>query len=183
MKIKFLTGFRAPFLTALGMLLLSAGSSVAQVGPDPGCTVGQAWTNQGSVLSDSLGVLNLAYPDVNTTYWEQWINDGPAGAASSALIQGQFPLSRYMSLEIYDGNNDVLYSIHDSNIVPDAGTNNPFVSAGSQGTYTVTIVYGNAPASPAANTLYTGGETEVKVIYRVTYPNTSGTLTGGTTSP
>ena len=178
-------GIRAPFVRALAILSLCATHSMAQQGiaPDPGCSTGQAWTEQNSPLSDGLGVLNLNYGDANVTYWEQWVNAGPPGAISNITIHGQFPLSRYMALSLYDSNDDVLANIHDSNIVPDAGTNNPFVSAGSQGTYTITISYLNAPPNPAANTLYTGGQTQVKVVYRVTYPNSAGTLTGGTTNP
>jgi len=185
MKTTVLPGIRGAFASAVATVLLSATTLMAQaIPPDPGCSVGQAWTEQKSPWSDGLGDLNVAYGDTNVTYWEQWLNSGSPGAASSATIHGQFPLSRYMAVGIYDANEDELYSIHDSNIVPDSGTNNPFVSAGSQGTYTITIAYSNAPPNPAANTLYAGsGVTEVKVIYRVGYPNTSGNLTGGATNP
>ncbi len=173
--------FRARFVAAV---LLTAASSMAQViAPDPGCTVSDAWTEQKNPWTDTVGVTNTTYPDANVTYWIRWLSEGPPGAQSPATIHGQFPASRYMSFSLYDSSDDELDSIHDTNIAPDPGQNNPFQTAGPQGTYTITIVYGTAPAMPAANTLYTGDQTVVKVYYRVYYPDSSGNLTGGTSDP
>jgi|SRR5579872_1503059 len=181
MKMLLLAVIRARFVAAV---LLAAGSSMAQtLGPDPGCTVSEAWSQQSNPWTDILGVHNTNYLDANVNYWIQWLNNGPTGAQSPATIHGQFPASRYMSLSLYDSNLDELASIHDANIAPDPGQNNPFQTAGPQGTYTITIVYGKAPANPAPNTLYTGGQSQVKVLYRIYYPDSPGNQTGGTTNP
>src|ERR1700683_4329380 len=93
-----LPAIRVPFVAALA---LTAASLMAQTtGPDPGCTINDAWTQQESPWTDALGVHNVTYPDVNATYWIRWLNEGPTGAESSSTIHGQFPASRYMSLSI-----------------------------------------------------------------------------------
>jgi hypothetical protein len=111
MKMMPLPVIRMSFAAAV---LLAAGSSIAQtLGPDPGCTVSEAWSQQSNPWTDTLGVHNTNYLDANVNYWIQWLNNGPTGAQSPATIHGQFPASRYMSLSLYDSNLDELASIHD----------------------------------------------------------------------
>jgi len=174
----------------LGMALaLSSQSAKTQTGwglwavADPGCTTSQAWFGQENPASDGTNTRNIAYPEGDTaTYWGTLIT----GALGSTLtINGQFPAARYMAMQTYDSNHNVLSAINDQSINPDAGQNNPF-RAGSTtalGTYTLTVVFGSTPTTPAANTLYTGDLTQVALVYRVYYPNSSSTLTGGTSKP
>ena len=97
-------------------------------------------------------------------------------------MRGQYPLARYMSFQLYDGQN-VVDSINDVTINPDAGQNNPYRTGIAQGTYTVHIVFGRAPRRPAPNTIYAGTLTSVIVLYRIYYANNPDDLAGGPVDP
>jgi len=175
----------AAFVLLTGLLASSAHADNewgAQNTPDAGCLSTDAWFAQENPASEPTGTRNVAYPESNATYWGMIIS-GPIG--SSLTFKGQFPASRYMGLQAYDSLHHVLGAIDDQSIIPDAGTNNPFqLNAGpDQGSYTVTMTFGTAPASVPANTFYTGGLTEVMVLYRVYYANNPADLTGGTSNP
>jgi len=101
------------------------------------------------------------YPDVGSTYFVgQYVL--PAGA--SLTFQGRFPHERYFSYTIFKslsggqiGPGD---HIRDVQIVPDAGSANPFAVPNRRDvkrrSYTVHVVAGPIPAKRARNTIYTG---------------------------
>jgi hypothetical protein len=180
----FVPGSDALPRLVLGALIGSAvfPAAFAQYTPDPGCNTQEAWWVQINPRTDPIGKNNIAFPLDVATYWATEIS-GSQG--SSVTIEGQFPAARYMSLQIYDSNQNVLGDLPDNAINPDPGQNNPYRSGSSAalGTYTVQLFFGQQPAEPPANTLYTGGATPVIVIYRVYYPDdyltNSADLTGG----
>ncbi len=176
----FQPGIQARFAA---VVFLTAASSIAQILPGPGCAVSQAWTVQENMYTDTLGYSNTDYPDANVTYWSRYIYEGPPGNQGNITIHGQYPASRYFSFSVEDGDGNALGELNDSGIVPDAGQNNPFQTAGPQGTYTFTVVWGNQPPFPPPNTLYAGSQRLVEIAYRVYYPNVPGTPNGGTTNP
>ena len=169
---------RARFVLQFGMFSgILLGPALAQ---NPGCTTGQAWTIQSNAQTDPTGKYNVDYPETNAF---DWITVLPGNLASAVSIYGQFPLSRYMSLELYSSGGTVVAGINGSSIVPGPGQSNPFVSGTAQGTYTVFINGGAPPRVPAPNTLYTSGQTGLELVYRIYYPTVAGKVTGSTTDP
>ncbi len=172
----------------LATLLVSAmlPAAFAQYTPDPGCTAQEAWPVQANPSTDPIGKNNINFPLDVGTYWAMELAGSPG---SSVTIKGQFPAARYMALQVYDSNQNVLADLRDDAIDPDPGQNNPYRGSSStaQGTYTVQLVMGPEPAEPPPNTLYTGSATAVILIYRVYYPNdylsNPDDVTGGTVSP
>jgi hypothetical protein len=145
------------------------------------CVNYQAWQGQSNPRSDSSGFSNHAYPEANATYWSTVLNL-PLG--STVTIKGRFPLARYMALQIYDSDRNVLSAINDVAINPDPGQNNPYRSGTAQGTYTVQLVFGRQPfRGPAPNTIYTANQVQVGLVYRIYYSNNPDDLTGGTFDP
>ena len=124
-------------------------------------------------------LLNIAYPDESAQYWMGEIALMPG---ATATISGRFPRARYFSFNAYEGSMPV-DAIADYRIRATAGVN-PFVVGHSRatagtaqaGTYSVKVVGGPRPSSPAAraaNTLYAGqgqnGEPQAVtvILYRV----------------
>lgn len=159
---------------------VSAATAEARPSSDDACQGYTAWTVQSNPRSDPTGYYNVAYPEMNATYWVTALSGAPGSTVS---IKGRFPKARYMALQVYDDNRNVLGAINDVTINPDAGQNNPFRTGSDQGTYTVTLVFGRAPSAPPPNTLYTAGLKRVSLFYRIYYSNNPDDLTGGTTNP
>jgi hypothetical protein len=120
---------------------------------------------------------NWAWPDTNARYWmmpldSQWV---------SMTINGIYPTARYMSFVTYDGAviNAVHDGIYDTEISPDAGSLNPFVTPGSGGAFTVTVTRG---AQNGANTIHIGSASGW-VIYRIYLPDDGQSSTGGVSLP
>lgn len=69
-----------------------------------------------------------AYPDLFSNYWEYTynMNEYPDVALR---IEGQFPHARYFSFSLYDDETgSAIGGINDHEIIPDEGSENPFVS-------------------------------------------------------
>jgi len=147
--------------------------------PPTTCPGYQAWTVQAGPRSDITGSFNHGYPEANATYWGTQLT---LSTGSIASLRGQYPQARYMSFQLYDGEN-VLDSINDGAINPDLGQNNPYRTGVAQGTYSVQVVFGRAPRRRPANTLYTGDLTSVVLLYRIYYPNHPDDLPGGPVNP
>ena len=89
---------------------------------------------------------NVAYPDSNATYWTMpYI----AQAGMTITLTGTFPVTRFFSFNVYNSaaqdftTNGINSSLTDYEIVPTAGTQNPWVTAGATpGTYSVTLQNG-----------------------------------------
>nr|WP_199045482.1 hypothetical protein [Dyella sp. ASV24] len=139
---------------------------------------------QGPYSINDLPVYNqLPYPDTHAAYWSAQFTV-PAGA--TVVLNGVYPVSRYMSLISYQGANETAVShLSDTSIQPDAGSLNPFVAgaprySGSPSNYTIQLVAGNAPSSPAGNTLYSGTTNQtMTVLYRVYVPDSGFNEAGG----
>src|SRR5918998_378597 len=101
----------------------------------------------------SAQTLNIAAPDTHTHYWVQPYRWGPQ---SSIVINGTYPFARYFSFVTYTANGvPTGPSLHDSQILPDAGSVNPFTTPTAptdpaQRRYTVRVV---PPPATATNTL------------------------------
>ena len=115
--------------TSLTLLLAAAASMAQGIGPDPACTISQSWNEEKNPQTDTVGTSNITYPDPDNTLWYRWVNEGTSGNRTPATINGQFTASRYMSLSIYDEEEE-LDSIKDTDIDPDPGQNNPFPRPG-----------------------------------------------------
>lgn len=143
---------------------------------------------QGPYSINDLPVYNQPpYPDTHAAYWTAQFTL-PAGA--TAVLNGAYPVSRYMSLISYQGANETAVSdLPDTRIQPDAGSINPFVAGaprygGSPSNYTVQLVAGATPASPAVNTLYSGNTNQtMTVMYRVYVPDSGFNEAGGVALP
>jgi hypothetical protein len=192
-----LASIRALGLTWLATLLVAWPPLAAQAAPgpvegsaslhglDPRRLPSCAW-----VLDVSAQTLNVAAPDSNTHYWLQPYVFGPN---SSIVVSGTYPFARYISFIAYTADglpiNDV--SLHDSQIVPAAGSVNPFTTPNaptdpSQRRYTVRITPTQPPPT-ATNTLagLPAGQTSGLgfVIYRVYLPDTADEPAGGVPLP
>ena len=99
--------------------------------PDAGCESFPALANiqEANVRSDAVGLRNVAYPEGNATYWGTLLNQ-PLGAV--VTVKGRYPKARYMAVQLYDDQRNVIGAINDQDIQPDTGTNNPF-RTGSDG--------------------------------------------------
>jgi hypothetical protein len=91
------------------------------------------------------GFGNMTGPDTFARYWVV-----PFDHYDTMTIQGTYPNARYFSFVAYNTKDDgtstgkmprnVTTSLYDAQIVPDSGSNNPFVKPrGGNGTYTVVI--------------------------------------------
>ncbi len=138
----------------------SAGTNV-----DPGCEAYGAWTTQANPRTDVTSTKNHNFPEgSDTTYFNTELPVSPLG--SVVTIAGRYPRARYVSLQVYIGD-VVLDVVTDTDIQPDPGENNPFVSGTEQGTFTAYLIYGPKPSAPASNTIYTLGHTNVRLVYRL----------------
>ena len=122
--------------------------------------------------------LNVAYPDTGATYWTTTYN---LVAGDSLVLKGTFPDARYMGFITYTVAGNVVDSLTDRDIAPDAGSDNPFAdtAAAPGGTYTVEVA-GTAPIGSPDNVVNPNGVLG-SVIYRVYLGN--GDPTGGVGLP
>jgi hypothetical protein len=127
-------------------------------------------------LRSNPNTLNLAFPDLDATYW---VHDFVTAPDERLLITGEYPSARYFSFNVYDEKLVPLDSVYDADIAPDAGSSNPYHSKpkrGSANGYTEYVDFTAAPSDPAPNTLYVGDtpqETptpEGTLMYRVYVP-------------
>src|SRR5438552_4514567 len=136
----------------MGVVLLGAPvASAPAAAPLPSTGTSCAWPFR---LDPT--VANTLYPDSAANYW---ITDIPAVPGETLTIKGAFPYSRYMSFTTYTPYLFSVDGLHDSDIAPDPGSANPFLPGldryATPRDYTATVVFGQKPASPAPNTLYT----------------------------
>jgi len=131
-------------------------------------------------------VFNIAFPDQNATYWATVLPNIPTAGLT---ITGSYPDARYFSFVAYDPLLRPVGGLHDSQITPSTGVNPYVYGRSGTGTYTIHILPEDAPAKPAANTIYTGqmygGEPNPGgiVLYRLYVPTDSISPTGGVDLP
>jgi hypothetical protein len=169
-------------LLGLVLLTLACAAPAAAQGVDQTCLL--------ALTRFDAGTVNIAFPDDSAQYW---VGGYAAIPGTRLRITGRFPHARYMSFNVYDPALRPLDAIADAQIVPDAGSTNPFL-AGADRTapkrsYTVFVEFGPKPAKPAPNTIYTGtGQNGTPnyagtLIYRIYIPDSGTGEFGGTEIP
>ncbi|MEA2346456.1 MAG: hypothetical protein QOG62_243 [Thermoleophilaceae bacterium] len=130
---------------AIALMLLPAPATGANT-TDRAC----AW-----VLEPTYDRENILFPEVTTRYLGAIVPAPPGGYVE---ISGEYPHARYMSLQTYSSTLQTTSVLRDTAIEPDKGSRNPFVRGADRRSgkrsYTVRLVSGRQPASPAPNTLY-----------------------------
>ena len=91
-----------------------------------------------------------AYPDLYVNYWEYTYNL-KEHQDKILFFKGHFPHCRYFSFSLYDDNTgNVIGGIDDQNIIPDEGSENPFLkSVSGEHSFTVCVV----PSSVSEQTI------------------------------
>ncbi|TCJ99937.1 hypothetical protein [Nocardia alba] len=133
-------------------------------------------------------VLNVAFPDANSTYWLMPYALGPG---DSIELSGTYPAARYFSLNTYGTDLDTVDTLRDDQIIPDPGSANPYVDASAEALpasrqrWHATLV--NGPADHSRNEIQavaSGQGTPIGfVIIRVYVPTDPNSLSGGVGLP
>lgn len=129
---------------------------------------------------------NFAYPDTGATYWHAKYTL-PEGARLK--LKGEFPYARYMSFNSYRLDASPAHALGDLQILAETGSINPFSQGAERNSphrsYSINLISGEAPESPAPNTLYdyAGEDGSATLLYRVYVPNKGKNATGGTGLP
>jgi hypothetical protein len=131
--------------------------------------------------------VNIGAPDLDAEYLY-----GPLDALGDSQIEitGAYPHARYFSFTLYGNDENAETSIYDQQIASDPGSYNPFTGPGTPGeatNYTIHVLFENAPAHPAANTIYAGpaGPTNPVgfMVLRVYLPTPASSPSGGVPWP
>ncbi len=139
----------------------------------------------GPVTHDSF---NTAFPDEGAIYWPT-VFSFPASEQESYLeLKGKYPQARYMSLHSYRANSAPYDGVTDINIVPDEGSQNPFVSGTFENdqSYTLRIFPRERPENAPENTLYLGALDDISrspLILRNYVSEVEGDPSGGAGLP
>ncbi|WP_373291684.1 hypothetical protein [Nocardia rhizosphaerihabitans] len=170
-------------IVRLGCVLAIAVGFAGPVAADPPDSPLCAWR----FMSNST-VLNVAFPDANSTYWMMPYALGPG---DSIELSGTYPAARYFSLNTYGTDLDTVDTLRDNQIAPDAGSANPFVDASAASLpaarqrWHARLV--NGPADHSRNELQavaSGQGTPIGfVIVRVYVPTDPGSVSGGVALP
>ena len=183
--------------------LIGASLSVApRATAEPG---GCGWTTAGSG-GPTAGLVHQAVPTADTThanvlfgeldahYWQSYERIPPGGHIE---YRGQFPHARFMSFTNYGGGIRSVDGIHDAQIVPDAGSSNPYLAGADRRVedrwFTVRFVDEQAPppGERAPNTFYRVNEDASNqsnrvapvVTLRIYTPDRGTGVTGGVPLP
>ncbi|MEG6584749.1 hypothetical protein [Dendrosporobacter sp. 1207_IL3150] len=127
-----------------------------------------------------------------------WVLPYKADSSKEIIIQGRYPLCRYISFSAHTGANSIT-TAYDQIIMPDLGCTNPFLpNADFNATnrdYTLKISFTDPPdknhpytPSPENNTLYVGSSTTLPdnigfIVYRLYVPSDKTNDTGGVGLP
>jgi hypothetical protein len=130
------------------------------------------------LVTNGENFLNVATPDTNRTYWVMPID---LQRWQSVIFRGIYPHARAFNLTSYTATGDLIGTISDAQIRPDAGSVNPFTapSPNTPQTYTITA----NGIGGGGNSLAVGGGGLVFVIYRVIAPNQGLDRAGGVSLP
>ncbi|MEU4414929.1 hypothetical protein [Nocardia salmonicida] len=163
--------------------VLAAVGFAAPASADPPDSALCAWR----FMSNST-VLNVAFPDANSTYWLMPYALGPG---DSIELSGTYPAARYFSLNTYGTDLDTVDTLRDDQIAADPGSANPFVDAdaaslpASQRRWHATLV--NGPADHSRNEIQAVANGQSSpigfVIVRVYVPTDPASLSGGVALP
>lgn len=152
----------AAWLLGLSALLLLPAAARADAVTDKSC----AW-----LVEPTTDRENILFPEVTTRYLGAIIPALPGGYVE---VKGQFPHSRYMSLQTYTATLQTISNLRDTDIQPDAGSSNPFLPGADRTAakrdYTVRVLLQQAPASGGPpNTLYYLGSAGSRIGYVLVY--------------
>jgi hypothetical protein len=163
-----------------GLLGTASGALASEPLGGSGCSWG---------ITSNPDTVNLAYPDLNVTYWAHEFVPTPG---ERLVIKGQYPAARYFSFHVYDSTAVPLDSAYDAQIAPDPGSSNPYAAAplpGSGASYTEYVDFHAAPSNRASNTLYVGDTPQgtptpfATLMYRVYVPQNPSEPAGGVPMP
>jgi hypothetical protein len=134
--------------------------------------------------------VNVAFPDDSAEYFSGTYQAVPG---TRIRIDGQYPHTRYMSFNVYDGAQRPLDALADIELQPDPGSRNTFAKGadrnGRSRHYTAYIDFSPAPTRRAPNTLYSGtGQNGLPnyagtFIYRIYIPDRGRDDSGGVGFP
>lgn len=156
------------------VMLLGAGSGVAQAEPTAGC----GWPGKGNADS-----VNVAFPDEDARYWAAAV---PAVPGARIRMEGSYAHARYFSFHAYDALQRPVGGLADRDLDPDGGGLNPFrtIDGLEIGSYTAYLEFADRPANARPNTFYTGaGNPAGVVIYRVYVPDDPASEAGSVPLP
>lgn len=132
--------FSLALVALAAFVVVTPGSAPAEMSPsiiDPTCAF-PIIVNQNDA--------NVAYPDTNSTYWAMPTN---FALGDVVTVSGQFAYARYMSFNSYDSTGSSVGGLRDTEILPDAGSVNPFQLgqslSGTPRNYTVSVNVTNSP--------------------------------------
>jgi len=128
---------------------------------------------------------DYAYPDTGAAYWSARFTL-PEG--TELQLRGDYPHARYSSLVLYDDQGEPTDSLHDTDIEPDAGSQNPYREGAERGArprrWSLRIQAAAPPSPRPPNRLYSGHrQREVSLLYRVYVPDRRYGRTGGVPLP
>jgi hypothetical protein len=167
----------------IGMAMLAACVAVPARAAvtDKGC----AW-----IVEPTADRENVLFPEVTTRYLAAIAPALPAGGYVE--VTGEFPHARYMSLQTYSSTLQTISNIHDEEILPDAGSGNPYMAgalrSAAQRSYTVRVLDAPVPAAgQEPNTLYyqsaDGMRSGRNLVYRIYLPDRGMQPFGGVAAP
>jgi hypothetical protein len=178
----------ATALCSFAALLLLPSVGSATVAPANTCFWGQpAAITNGSYPAGT----NIDFPDTHAAYWYSSFSIAPG---DQIVLHGTYPYARYFSFSLYGTvagqPGSPLAALHDTSIVPDPGSSNPFMPGAfrwsAHRSYTVTVSGDPDPGAglEQPNTLYAGtpgatGPQEVQLLLRVYVPNLGVDWSGG----
>ena len=119
---------------------------------------------------------NFAFPDSGAVYWSAQYRLPEEGAYIT--LESDYPYSRYISFNSYRDDTTPAQALTDRDIVPETDSLNPYVDGNARNNparrYTVSLLQGEPPLEPEANTLYDAtaqsGDRAV-VVYRNYVPD------------
>ncbi len=132
----------------------------------------------GTPTASSPNGIRYGYIELAAGYYQVFLSPYfPVG--TRFRIDGQYPKARNFSYQLYNGPNGGLGYLPDYKVRPNPGSQSPFngvntldTAIAPGGHYSVYIVYGTAPATPAPNTLYVTAKnfslgSQAVFIYRI----------------
>ena len=136
----------------------------------------------------TIDAFNTAYPDEGAIYWPTVFKFPTDEADSHLEITGKYPEARYMSYHSYTEGSAPYDHLNDIGIVPDSGTQNPFItgSFAPDQTYTIKVYPREQPETAPANTLYLGSPDKISstpIILRNYVSEIEGDPSGGAGLP
>ncbi len=175
--------FFAVLVLVLAALSLRYGAAqaVEQDGIQADCTAG--W-------GDALSGDGRYFPDLHAVYWAYRFDASAPYAVNTAFrIHGQFAYARNTSFHFYPtlSENRAFSFLSDINIVPDAGSTNPFLPGANRHAtnrwYTIWLVPADSARAGQPNTLVAPVDSSIsKLLLRVYRPD-SGYSNGGVPLP